>query len=114
MKKILLFFLILLTFHFTNAQGDNNIKMVKSGELVEVTIFYNNGNVMQHGFMTPKSELHDTWESYYEDGTLKCEATYDKGKKVGTWHYYYPNALTKRVTYKDNKVVKVEELEPEK
>ncbi|NNK82307.1 MAG: hypothetical protein HKO92_04220 [Flavobacteriaceae bacterium] len=114
MKKLILTIIVLLSFSFLFAQTESTIKMVNSGSLVEVTIYYNNGKIMQHGFMTPKNQLQDKWESYYEDGTLKCEAFYKKGKKVGVWHYYYPNANTKRVTYKDNKIVNVEELEVEK
>lgn len=85
--------------------------MVQKGDLFEVTIYYNNGGIMQQGFMTPNNKLHDIWKSYYEDGSKKCEAIYYKGKKTGVWHYFYKNEKTKRVTYKDNKVVKVEELE---
>lgn len=114
MKKIILVTFIFFTFNFLLAQQESNVKMVQLGSLFEVTIYYNNGKIMQHGFMTPKNELHDAWSSYYEDGTIKCEAIYDKGKKVGVWHYYYPNEKTKRVTYQDNKVIKVEELNSKK
>lgn len=114
MKKLILIITLLLFFQFINAQGEDTMKMVKQGELTEVTIYYNNGNVMQHGYLTSDNKLHDTWESYYEDGTKKCDATYDKGEKVGTWFYYYINDKTKKVSYESNKIVNVEEIDPEK
>ena len=110
MKKKLLLITLIFSICLTYGQGEPNIKMVQSGSLYEVTIYYNNGEVMQQGFMTPKNELHNSWKSYYDDGSIKCEAVYNKGKKVGVWHYYYRNENAKRVTYEDNKVVKVEEL----
>jgi len=114
MKKKLLLITVLFSFFLVNSQSENNIKMVQSGSLYEVTIYYNNGEVMQHGFMTPENELHNLWKSYYDDGTIKCKAVYNKGEKVGIWHYYYRNEKAKRVTYEDNKVVKVELIDPEK
>lgn len=111
MKKIITIIIALISFQFISAQTEDTIKMVKQGELTEVTIYYNNGNVMQHGYLTSDNKLHDVWKSYYEDGTKKCDATYDKGEKVGTWYYYYINDKTKKVTYDNNKIVNVEELD---
>ena len=114
MKRTLLLLITILSSFLLSSQNEDNIKMVKSGSLYEVTIYYNNGEVMQHGFMTPENELHNLWKSYYDDGSIKCEAVYNKGKKVGIWHYYYRNENAKRVTYEDNKVIKVEELDSKK
>lgn len=111
MKKLLLILSVLFAFQFTSAQHEDTMKMVNLGSLFEVTIYYDNGKIMQHGFLTPDNKLHASWESYYEDGTKKCVATYDKGVKTGIWYYYY-NDSTKRVTYEDNKIVEVEELDP--
>ena len=111
MKKIILIIALLLSSQFANAQSEDTIKMVKQGELTEVTIYYNNGNIMQHGYLTSDNKLQDVWESYYEDGKKKCDATYNKGEKVGIWFYYY-NDRTTKVTYDKNKIVNVEELEP--
>lgn len=109
MKKLLLIIAILLSGHFVYAQGEDTIKMIKQGELTEVTINYNNGNIMQHGFLTADNKLHDVWQSYYEDGRKKCDAIYENGEKVGVWFYYYTDKTTK-VTYEKNKIVNVEEL----
>lgn len=98
----------LLFFFFLGFSQQKQIKKIKRvGNLEEVTIYYENGKVMQHGFLTKKGKLHASWESYYENGNKKCVATYNKGKKIGTWFYYKDDKKTK-VTYKDNKIVKVE------
>ena len=109
-KLIFLFTSVLFLSHALEAQEDN-IKMVNLGSLFEVTIYYDNGNVMQHGFLTADNKLHASWESYYEDGSKKCVATYDKGIKTGIWYYYYKDKI-KRVTYSENKIIEVEELDP--
>lgn len=111
MKKILVIIAVLISCQFIYAQGEDTMKMVKQGELTEVTIYYNNGNVMQHGYLTADNKLHDIWESYYDDGTKKCDATYNKGEKIGTWFYYYKDEKTKKVTYVNNKITNVEELD---
>ncbi len=113
MKKIILLIIVLISCQFMSAQTEDTLKMVKQGELTEVTIYYNNGNIMQHGYLTSDNKLHDTWESYYEDGTKKCDATYDKGGKVGVWYYYYTDS-SRKVTYANNKIINVEELETKK
>ncbi len=111
MKKLILILSVFFAFNFIAAQEEDTIKMVNLGSLFEVTIYYDNGNIMQHGFLTPDNKLHASWESYYENGNKKCVATYDKGVKTGVWYYYY-NDSTKRVTYEDDKIVNVEELDP--
>ena len=112
MKKLILTIILIFFVAFSYAQKKENIKTVDLGSVVEVTVYYDSGQIMQHGFMTKDNKLHASWESYYEDGTKKCVANYDNGYKVGIWYYYYPD-IVKRVTYEKNKVVKVEELEPE-
>lgn len=111
-----LIFLIVGTF-VISAQSSKARKTVeKVGDLYEVTIYYENDTVMQHGFINKNNKLHASWESYYKNGEKKCVAFYDKGKRVGTWFYWYPDSKTK-VDYVDNKIVSVEEIpleDPEK
>lgn len=109
MKKLLIFIGIVLLGLSAEAQTRTNQKIEPIGDLFEVTIFYDSGQIMQHGFLNNANELHASWESYYENGNLKCIATYNNGVKVGTWFYYYYDKKTK-VIYDNNKIVKVEEL----
>ena len=110
--KTLLFSLVFM-FVGTSFLGAQNTKARKTvekvGDLYEVTIYYENDSIMQHGFITEANKLHASWESYYKNGDKKCIAFYDQGKRVGTWFYWYPNTKTK-VEYSDNKIVSVEEI----
>ena len=91
------------------SQERKNQKIEPIGDLFEVTIFYDDGSIMQHGFLTQDNKLHASWESYYPNGNRKCVAFYDKGEKVGTWYYWFMDKKTK-VVYDNNKIVEVEEL----
>ena len=110
MKKIYIsIFLLLVTFSIFG-QDEKNRKVEKIGNLFEVTIYYDDGTIMQHGFMTKDNKLHASWESYNPDGTKKCNAIYDNGVKIGTWYYWIGDKI-KKVTYDKNEIVKVEEVD---
>ena len=112
MKKIIISLFFVITCNFTFSQETKNQKIEPVGDLLEVTIYYDDGAIMQHGFMTKEHELHASWESYYANGNRKCVAIYDHGKKVGTWYYWFMDKKTK-VVYEDNKIVEVEEMDIE-
>lgn len=109
MKKILIFLVFLMSVTVCISQKKNIQKIEPIGDLLEVTIYYDDGSIMQHGFMTKDHKLHASWESYYLNGNRKCIAIYDHGVKVGTWYYWFLDKKTK-VVYDNNKIVKVEEL----
>lgn len=113
MKLIYSIVFVLFFTSILNAQADKIKKIVPVGDLFEVTIFYENGKIMQHGFLTKEDKLHASWESYNQDGSRQCVATYNNGEKVGVWFYYKGDKKTK-VVYDDNKIISVEELLPEK
>ena len=109
MKKIVILAGCMLFALWGFAQDKKNQKIEPVGDLFEVTIFYDNGQIMQHGFLNKDNKLHASWESYYDNGDRKCIATYDDGIKVGTWFYWYADKKTK-VVYKDNKIVETTDL----
>lgn len=112
MKKIIISLFFAFCISGLLAQEKKNQKIEPIGDLFEVTIYYNDGNIMQHGFLTKDNKLHASWESYYPNGNRKCVAIYDHGDKVGTWYYWVMDKKTK-VVYEKNKIVEVEELEIE-
>jgi antitoxin component YwqK of YwqJK toxin-antitoxin module len=112
MKKIVCLLSFLLFSSFIYTQEFEKRKVVPVGDMFEVTIFYDNGNIMQHGFLSKDLKLHASWESYYEDGRKKCYATYNEGIKVGVWYYWYDNKITK-VEYENNSVINVEDFDYE-
>lgn len=106
----MLIFTLLL---FCTAIYSQNTKLPKTetkGDLQEVTLYYENGSIMQHGFYTKDGKLHASWESYNSDGSPKCYATYNYGVKVGVWTYWNENKITK-IEYDNDKIVKIEEVE---
>lgn len=95
---------------YSNAQN-KIIETVKvTNDLTEVNIYYDNGAIMQHGFYTKEGELHNSWESYYLNGSKKCLAFYKKGIKVGVWTYWDDGIISK-VEYKNDKVISIKEFQ---
>lgn len=109
MKRIWITALCILCTLTLKAQEKKNQKIEPVGDLFEVTIYYDDGAIMQHGFLDKNNKLHASWESFYANGNRKCVAIYDHGDKVGTWYYWFMDKKTK-VVYKDNKIVEVEEV----
>lgn len=108
MKKLfacLVLFLLMLNISF--AQGVEP-KFEKENDLVKATYYHDNGMVKEIGFFK-EDKLHDKWISYNEEGKIKVVAMYSNGLKDGKW-YLVGEETVKEVTYKSNKVVKVEEV----
>lgn len=112
MKNIFIYLFFILFSTLLYAQEKSNQKIEPIGDIFEVTIYYDDGAIMQHGFLTKENKLHASWESFYQNGNRKCVAFYDHGDKVGTWFYWFMDKKTK-VVYEKNKIVEVEELDLE-
>jgi len=110
MKKTIFILGLLFSTVFVFSQNNATKKIKKVGSLYEITIYYGNGNIMQHGFLTPDKKLHAQWESYDEKGNKQCVANYDNGIKTGIWYYWNNNKRT-RVTYDNNDILTVEKLD---
>lgn len=110
MKNLFLSLSFLFLTSFLFAQNNDLQKTEIKGELSEVTLYYEDGTIMQHGFYTADGKLHASWESYNQDGSLKCYATYNYGVKVGVWTYWSEDKVTK-ITYDNNKIIDIEELD---
>jgi antitoxin component YwqK of YwqJK toxin-antitoxin module len=109
MKNIFFIILLILCTSKIYSQQTQLPKTEEKGDLKEVTIFYENGEIMQHGFFTKSGKLHGGWESYNSDGTRKCVAFYNEGVKVGTW-YYWDKGIQTKVIYDHNKIISVEKV----
>ncbi|SDX70058.1 hypothetical protein SAMN05444411_10876 [Lutibacter oricola] len=110
MKKLAFILAILAISISSYAQNTKLKTTAKKGDLLEVKLYYNSGELMQHGFYTDDGKiLHGSWESFNEDGTRQCVAFYQKGVKVGTWMYYKKDEITK-VTYDNNKITNIEKI----
>lgn len=107
MKRVL----ILLAFLISGIgfAQDNTVKSTyeRSGDLVTVTNYYEDGSIKEQGFYKDK-KLHGEWKKYDSEGTLVVRAHYFNGEKTGKWMFLNDNTLTE-VDYQDNKVASVHE-----
>ena len=111
MKKILCLIGFILLSSTSFSQNTNLLKTETKGDLTEVTLYYDNGEIMQHGAYSKIGKLQGEWESYNNDGTRKCIAFYDDGVKVGTWTYW-SNGIKTKVTYENNKIISINNVNP--
>ena len=81
----------------------------KQNELVKATYYYDTGSIKEIGYFKDE-KLHDQWISYNKEGKIKVVALYNEGKKDGKWYVVGENSV-KEITYKLNKLIKVEEVE---
>lgn len=109
MKKIYAAFVtLLLTFGLTNAQVKEPT-FEKQEDLVKATYYHDNGMIKEVGYFKD-DKLHDQWVRYDVAGKVTVVANYDNGIKEGKW-YIVGEDTTKEITYKENKLVKVEEVD---
>ncbi|AOW22077.1 hypothetical protein LPB138_10125 [Urechidicola croceus] len=79
----------------------------KQGDIVSVTTYYEDGSVKEQGFYKDK-KLHGEWSKFNRNGDKIILASYDNGRKVGTWMYVNNGVLT-QVDYQENKIASVYE-----
>ncbi len=79
-------------------------------DIVQATYYFadNNTIVEREGFFNKEGKLHDTWISYDMQGNITVTANYKNGKKDGVWTYFKKDKIN-IVTYKENKIINVEE-----
>lgn len=114
MKKIAII-LMMFCVALVAAQNENEEVSLKEGNkqykvkgnLVEVTIYHDNGMVEQHGFFKDK-KLHGTWEFFNDKGKKLALANYKQGKKTGKW-LFWNNGTLKEVDYANQKIASVNE-----
>ncbi len=103
--------LVILLFCVTAFSQGQRIEYKKiNNNLVKATYYYadNSDAIQSEGFFNDKNQLQGMWVNYNLEGKKTIIAYYDKGKKVGVWTYFKENKIS-FVTYKNNKLVGVEE-----
>jgi len=99
---------IILTLGLANAQ-EKAPNFEKQDDLVKATYYHENGTVKEVGYFKD-NKLHHQWIHYDTSGKITIVANYDNGLKEGKWYIVGDNS-TKEITYKKNKLVKVEEVQ---
>ncbi len=108
--KAIFFTLALFIGSITYAQS-NSIKVQKQGDLYHVTLFHDNGEIAQVGYVTSDKKLHGIWTSFDTNGQKTARGVYDEGKKKGRWLFWKNNSLAlTQVEYgADYRVASIEE-----
>ncbi|MCR9183472.1 MAG: nicotinic acid mononucleotide adenyltransferase [Flavobacteriaceae bacterium] len=106
MKKLILMIVVLVLGTQVYAQETQKRELVKNGDLIEATIFHDNGLISQEGQYNLDGTLQGTWISYDVNGNKTAVAKYNNGEKVGTWLFYEGDVL-KEVKYSNSKVAQV-------
>ena len=103
-------FAIMVSVQAAIAQDKNKDTYIDNGDLIEATLYHDNGVVAQEGFYTKNNKLEGDWISYDAQGNKTAVGTYNNGKKVGVWKFYDGNII-KEVSYTDSKIASVTTLE---
>lgn len=109
MKKIVLTLAaVVLTLQLALSQ-EKAPSFEKQGDLVKATYYFDNGQVKEVGFFKGE-KLHDQWVTYDQAGKVTMVAFYKEGLKDGNW-YVVDGDTIKKITYKSNKLILVEEVQ---
>jgi antitoxin component YwqK of YwqJK toxin-antitoxin module len=103
--------LIIMLFCITAFSQEQKVEYQKiDNNMIKATYYFadNSAIVEREGFFNKEGKLQDTWVSYDLAGNKTAIANYKNGKKEGVWIYFKKDKIN-IVTYKDNKLIKVEE-----
>ncbi len=106
MKNILALLAIVLTTSLALAQDTKSNTYFLDGDVIEATIYHDNGMIAQTGFYNKENKLTGEWVSYDLQGNKTAVAEYNNGEKVGTWYFFSKNSI-KEVNYMNARVAKV-------
>jgi antitoxin component YwqK of YwqJK toxin-antitoxin module len=110
MKKVILSIVVVFFVSAGFAQEVVQNKYKVKGDLIEATLYHDNGEIAQTGFYTKENKLQGEWFSYDVNGAKTAVAYYENGKKVGTWKFFTGDII-KEVTYTDAAIAKVTTME---
>lgn len=57
---------------------------------------FRNGVITGEGIIDEEGIKDGPWKEYYENGQLRSQGTWDKGKQVGAWKYFYDDGKTEQ------------------
>ncbi|CAM3362398.1 toxin-antitoxin system YwqK family antitoxin [Aequorivita lipolytica] len=106
MKNILTILALVLLTSVSVAQEVNKSTYLIDGDIIEATLYHNNGMIAQTGYYTQDNKLTGEWVSYDLNGNKTAVAQYNNGEKVGTW-VFYDGDIKREVSYYDSRIAKV-------
>lgn len=99
-------FIIIIFLTLTSVIGySSNGKIEKNSDKLMYTSYYDNGMLKEIGqYSTTKKRIGE-WTSFWDNGSVRVEASFKKGKKDGEWKYYTPDGKLMCIAfYKKNKI----------
>lgn len=108
MRKLLILIVALICSAAVFSQEKKENEYTVKNNLIEVTMFHDNGQISQTGFYTLDGKLQGNWFSYDVSGNKLASANYENGNKVGKWFFWNDKTL-KEVDYNTNAIVSVVE-----
>lgn len=102
---------VIMLFCITTFSQEQKVDYKKTNtNLIQATYYFaDNDNIIEReGFFNEKGKLEGVWTSYDVQGNKTVVANYKNGKKNGVWTYF-KNDKMNIVTYKENKIINVEE-----
>jgi hypothetical protein len=109
MKKFIAAIILTITATAFAFGQENEPTFEKQDDLVKATYYHDNGTIKEVGYFKDE-KLHDQWIRYDISGKISVVANYNNGLKEGKW-YIVGEETTKEITYKENKLIKVEEVQ---
>lgn len=106
MKNILSLIVIVFLTTVAVAQDVKKNSYILNGDVIEATLYHDNGAIAQTGFYNQDNKLTGEWVSYDTNGNKTAVAKYNNGEKVGTWYFFTDNNI-QEVSYMDARISKV-------
>lgn len=103
--------LMIMLFCITAFSQEQKVDYTKANNnLVKATYYFadNPSIIEKEGFFNESKKLQGAWITYDIEGNKTAIANYENGKKDGIWQYIKKDKIN-LVTYKDNKIISVEE-----
>jgi len=109
MKAVVSMIVLLISLTAFSQEQKVDYKKIND-DLIKATYYFadNNAVIEREGFFNKDEKLHGMWISYNVEGDKTAIANYRNGIKEGVWTYFKKDKIS-LVTYKSNKITKVEE-----
>ncbi|MCZ4317882.1 nicotinic acid mononucleotide adenyltransferase [Aequorivita viscosa] len=106
MKKIISLLLLVLISGVAVSQNTKNNSYILEGDVIQATLYNQDGTLAQTGYYTKDNKLTGEWISYDFQGNKTAIATYKNGEKVGTW-FFHRGVILQEVSFVDSRIANV-------
>ena len=109
MKNIITLLALVAVAALGSAQEAKKNEYILDGlnsNVIEATLYHDNGTIAQTGYYTLDNKLQGEWISYDTNGNKTAIGKYENGRKVGSW-LFFQGELIKEVTYSNSRIAKV-------